>query len=329
MDCTKAGERDGADRRSIGSASPVLKTEAAARDNPGNHSPGGIAPPAAGEASATAAELHARQGGQRGLRWIPPLCLSGRWQMAIDGWLLDQVGPAARGAGTAEPVLRVYRWSRPTLSLGQHQRQLPPHWWQLAQEGKLDLVRRPSGGRAVLHGFDLTYALIWPDPPRRRRQAYAQTCAWLRACFAEMGLPLNAGSDSLLVQPPSCFSSATEADLVHGDGSKRIGSAQYWRAGSLLQHGSIQLAPPTDLWRAVFAEEPPALPPLPLGLEELIDLLRQQALSHLPMAAGLELQCRDLSGEEWQAIAPQLPRYGLSGRVGPETSPVASMDRAT
>ena len=263
------------------------------------------------------------------LRWIPPLCLSGAWQMAIDGWLLDQVAPAAPVAGTDEPVLRVYRWDRPTLSLGHHQRQLPSHWWLLAEAGRLDLVRRPSGGRAVLHGFDLTYALIWPEPPRRRRQAYAQTCAWLQSCFAEMGLPLQAGSDSLRSQPPSCFSSATEADLVHADGSKRIGSAQYWHAGSLLQHGSIQLEPPADLWHAVFAEMPPALPPLPLGLEELIDLMRRQALRYLPMAAGLEVQCRDLSSEELAAIAPQLPRYDLSGRVGPETSPVASMDRAT
>ncbi len=272
---------------------------------------------------------HAPEALPRFCRWIPPTCLGGRWQMAIDAWLLDQVGPASGSAGRVGPVVRVYRWSRPTLSLGHHQRLLPPHWWQLAEEGRLDLVRRPSGGRAVLHGFDLTYALIWPDPPRRRRQAYAQTCAWLKACFAEIGLPLVSGSDAFGAQPPSCFSSATEADLVHRDGSKRIGSAQFWRHGALLQHGSIQLDPPIDLWRQVFGEEPPALEPLPLGLEELIELLRRQALRHLPMAAGLEQQCRDLSSDELAAIASQLPRYGLSSRVGAETSPEINMDLAT
>ncbi|MFN6131430.1 MAG: lipoyl protein ligase domain-containing protein [Synechococcaceae cyanobacterium] len=263
------------------------------------------------------------------LRWIPPICLGGRWQMAIDGWLLAQVDPASCVTGTVSPVLRVYRWSRPTLSLGHHQRHVPPHWWRLAEAGRLDLVRRPSGGRAVLHGFDLTYALIWPDPPRRRRQAYTQTCGWLQACFAAMGRPLHAGAEAHDSQPPSCFSSATEADLVHGDGSKRIGSAQFWRHGALLQHGSIQLNPPSALWREVFGEEPPALEPLPLGLEELIDLLRLQSLRHLPMAAGLELQCRDLSSDELAAIATELPRYGLSSCVGAATSPLVSIDRAT
>mgnify|MGYP003339508010 CR=1 FL=1 len=231
-----------------------------------------------------AGPLKGSAGTRRALRWIPPNRLGGRWQMAIDAWLLDQAGPTDRFSVAPNPVLRLYRWSRPTLSLGRHQHLLEPGWRRLAAAGQLDLVRRPSGGRAVLHGFDLTYALIWPNPPRRRRQAYAQTCAWLRACFAEIGLPIQPGADALLPQPASCFSSATEADLIHGDGGKRIGSAQFWRHGALLQHGSIQLDPPADLWWEVFGEPPPALSPLPVGEEELIELLRRQALTTLPMA---------------------------------------------
>jgi hypothetical protein len=68
---------------------------------------------------------------------------------------------------------------------------------------------------------------------------------------------------------------------------------------------------------------------LPLRLDELIELLRRQAMRHLPMAAGLEQQCRDLGSAELAAIATQLPRYGLSSRVGAETSPEVSMDLAT
>lgn len=264
-----------------------------------------------------------------GCRWIPPNCLSGRWQMAIDAWLLDQVVTARRLAGAAAPVLRVYRWSRPTLSLGHHQQRLEPAWLRLAGQQKLDVVRRPSGGRAVLHGFDLTYALIWPDPPRRRREAYARTCAWLQTCFAELGLPLQRGSDAPRSPAPSCFSNATEADLVHGDGSKRIGSAQVWRHGALLQHGSIQLNPPDDLWREVFGDAPPALQPLPLSIEALIQLLRCQAMGQLPMVSGLELCDRDLGGDELAAIAAQRWRYDPLGRVGAATSPLDTIDRAT
>ncbi|MFN5697301.1 MAG: lipoate--protein ligase family protein, partial [Cyanobacteriota bacterium] len=67
-------------------------------------------------------------------RWIPPLTLGGAWQMAIDEWLLDTA---------PTPVLRLYEWQRPTLSLGHHQRQLDPQWLPLLQQGGLDLVRRP------------------------------------------------------------------------------------------------------------------------------------------------------------------------------------------
>ena len=284
-----------------------------------------IAPPTSSPGAPLAGPMPANQH----LRWIPPIRLGGRWQMAIDTWLLDQTGPGAQGARASNPVLRVYRWSRPTLSLGRHQRLLEPQWWRLAAAGRLDLVRRPSGGRAVLHGFDLTYALIWPNPPRRRRMAYAQTCGWLQACFAKIGRPIHPGSDSLHTQPASCFRSATAADLIHADGGKRIGSAQFWRHGALLQHGSIQLDPPADLWREVFEEDPPALEPLPLALEELIDLLRREALNSLPMAAGLELQQRELSSVELAEIAGQLPTYDLFGRAGDATSPVFTMDRAT
>ena len=181
----------------------------------------------------------------------------------------------------------------------------------------------------MLHGFDLTYALIWPDPPRRRRQAYALTCTWLRACFAEIGQPIRPGADALTPQPGNCFSSATEADLVHHDGAKRIGSAQFWRHGALLQHGSIQIDPCADLWREVFSEEPPALPPLPLAWGALSDLLLRQAMTRLPMAVGRGLCRRDLNSEDLAAIAQRLNRYDLLSGGGAETSPAVTIDRAT
>ena len=95
------------------------------------------------------------------VRWIPPLRLEGAWQMAIDEHLLDR----ALADPSAGPSFRLYRWSRPTVSLGYHQRIVPPHWRTLAAQGLIDLVRRPTGGRAVLHGQDLSYALIWPAAP--------------------------------------------------------------------------------------------------------------------------------------------------------------------
>lgn len=267
-------------------------------------------------------------------RWIPPLTLPGWQQMAIDVWLLER---ALAGAG---PALRLYHWQRPTLSLGQHQRTIPSHWLTppptaLAPHG-LDLVRRPSGGRAVLHAGSLTYALVWPAAPAQRVRAYGQACAWLQQAFAGLGLPLQGGVQAPSRDRASCFATATAADLVHADGSKRIGSAQLWRRGCLLQHGSVLIAPQPDLWHWLFQEAAPALPALPVAGGELEERLRRAAAEHLPCAAG-GLASRPLSASELAEALALGPRYRLAApgepagaaASSPGTSPELSIRRAT
>lgn len=228
--------------------------------------------------------------------------LGGAWQMAIDSWLLDRaVDAGSPGQGAA---VRLYQWQRPTLSLGFHQRTIPPHWWELAAAGAIDLVRRPSGGRAVLHAGDLTYALVWPGVSLGRQEAYRLACQWLLQAFAGLGQPLRFGRQAASLQRSSCFATSTAADLVQVDGAKRIGSAQLWRRGCLLQHGSILLSPPAGLWRELFGHDPPALAPLPLQGLALEERLRQAAERHLPMAPGLLDQ--PLTAEELAQIAPAL-----------------------
>ena len=246
-------------------------------------------------------------------RLLPTLDLGGCWQMAIDAWLLEQ----------GRPALRFYRWHRPTLSLGYHQRQLAAPWRTLQAAGELELVRRPSGGQAVLHGsaWELTYALVWPDPPYGRREAYRQLCGWLQAAFGSLGLPLQFGDEPVGGVEGSCFASRTPADLVHANGAKRIGSAQLWRRGCLLQHGSILLSPPGPLWQRLFGAAPPALPPLPLAPAALERHLRHTALAQLPMLQGARLE--PLRSEELAVLAGRLERYALEGR-GAGSAPLAS-----
>ena len=169
--------------------------------------------------------------------------------MALDSLLLQQAG--------AVPVLRFYRWSGPWLSIGRNQRHWPDHWNELAAAGDLSLVRRPSGGRAVLHQGGLTYALIWPNAPRQRRQAYHEACQWLIDGFRTLQLELRFGDELCRTENANCFARSTAADLVDHRGVKRIGSAQRWQHGCLLQHGEIILDPPTELWRSVFGDDPP------------------------------------------------------------------------
>lgn len=252
------------------------------------------------------------------MRWIGPTCLGGDWQMAIDAWLLDGAAPA----------FRLYRWSRPTLSLGWHQRRLEPHWWDLRRQGRIDLVRRPSGGRAVLHGADLTYALVWPRPQGTRSEVYGRALTWLEEAFAAMDLPLRCGRQAASLQRSSCFATSTVADLVHANGAKRVGSAQLWRGGHLLQHGSIQLDPCPVLWQEVFGGDPPDLDPLPLAGIDLEEHLLRSAARWLPWPAGADAAghrpasplaplppLAPLGGEALASIAALLARYRLSEPV--------------
>jgi lipoate-protein ligase A len=157
-----------------------------------------------------------------------------------------------------------------------------------------------------------------------------------------MGLPLRFGHQPARRQQPSCFASSTAADLVHlattaaqvaskglafnsagindlgikgaaidGLGVKRIGSAQHWRSGCLLQHGTILLAPPAALWQELFGVPAPSLPPLPLASGELESLLLECAAASFPLAPVGELTVQELA-----AIEAARPNY----RVDPQAA---------
>ena len=224
-------------------------------------------------------------------RWIPPITAPAATQMAIDRWMLQQL--LAGGS----PMLRLYRWSRPALSLGRHQQRWPAQW----RDEPLDLVRRPSGGRAVLHAGELTYALAFTPQTRDREAVYRHCCQWLQQALANAGEPLQFGqaNPAAAAQRSSCFATATAADLVTARGAKRIGSAQLWHGPALLQHGSLLLDPPAALWQRLFQADPPALAPLPRGREALEQQLREAAEEHL-CTEGLISE--PLSPEEWVAV---------------------------
>jgi lipoate-protein ligase A len=156
----------------------------------------------------------------------------------------------------------------------------------------------------VLHGGDLSYALIWPAAPGPRATVYGRCCGWLCRAFSDLGLPLQPGQSAPSRDRSSCFATSTSADLIHADGSKRIGSAQLWRGGCLLQHGSILIRPQAEIWERIFGEKPPQLTALPLGFDDLEALLLRSAARCLPLdRGGVSLVRRDLSQEEWTGVA--------------------------
>jgi lipoyl(octanoyl) transferase len=192
--------------------------------------------------------------------------LPGHDNMALDDALLG------RARATGECVLRVYAWDRPTLSFGRNQTArglYDPE--RLAARG-VDVVRRPTGGRAVLHHREVTYSVTAPvgalaPPGAPLGASYARINRLLLAGLSALGvrarLATPAGRAPLPDGAP-CFETPTGGELVV-DGaagpSKLVGSAQWREEGALLQHGSI-LVDDDQTWVGELAARPlPAVPP--------------------------------------------------------------------
>lgn len=223
--------------------------------------------------------------------------------MAIDQWLLKQ-----HQAGKQSSILRFYTWASPTISLGYHQQRWPASWQHLTWQGKpLQLVRRSTGGRAVLHQGDLTYMVVTSQISRKRQDAYQEICQFLIEAWRSLGIELHYGSVKRGdMDNPNCFASATAADLVSADGCKLIGSAQLRRGEAILQHGSMSLKPDVELFTQVFGQAP-SLPKLPIAIQG--DDLIKTVIETLTQAAadcfGICLLEQPLAEEEWQEILAQ------------------------
>ena len=187
--------------------------------------------------------------------YLNPLELTGPEQMAIDLFLLEK----SLTEKNCHMAIRFYTWSGDWLSIGKNQKELPKKWINLSENEKIKIVRRPSGGKAVLHSRGLTYALIWKYPPRNKKESYLKTTQWLKDGFKQAGVDLFFGNQPANIINSNCFASSTLADLVDKDENKHIGSAQYWKKGHLLQHGEILIEPSKRLWKEIFNTDPPKI----------------------------------------------------------------------
>ena len=176
-------------------------------------------------------------------------------------------------------TLRFYHWKGPWLSLGYHQKVIPNHWEKLSEEGLFKIVRRPSGGGAVLHNGGITYALTFKKPSYQKF-SYAMVNNWLIKGFNELGLKLQKGNLKKSLIKDNCFGSSFISDLVDQKGFKRIGSAQYRKKGAFLQHGEIQLNPPKELWAEIFQEEAPPKIDLKISNNQIIKYLKNSFIEN-------------------------------------------------
>jgi lipoyl(octanoyl) transferase len=169
---------------------------------------------------------------------------SGAWNMAVDEAILQAVGN-----GHVMPTLRLYSWEPVCLSLGYAQsigdvdiQQLKFRNW--------DIVRRLTGGRAILHTDELTYAVVGPqDDPHLTGgvlESYRRLSKALMAALLNLGLPVEALPQhqspdiNNRTQEPVCFEVPSNYEIT-SHGKKLVGSAQARKRDGVLQHGSLPL----------------------------------------------------------------------------------------
>lgn len=183
-------------------------------------------------------------------RLILPESGSAAWNMSLDQAIMESVGQQATQSEDVGPTLRFYTWSAPSLSLGYFQKHLDANAI-LCQEGNrdgsVDLVRRSTGGGAILHHHELTYSLTIPVPrgdSGARHDLYTGVHRSIIQALASAGVSAKpfrednrlAGNESAFL----CFQRRTDEDLIVS-GYKVLGSAQRRAKRAVLQHGSLLL----------------------------------------------------------------------------------------
>lgn len=182
--------------------------------------------------------------------------------MAIDEAIANWVA-----RGELKPTLRFYSWAPHAISVGRFQRATRDLDREALQANGIPVVRRLTGGRAVLHADELTYSVILPETtpslPTNVIESYRLLTEGVRRGYqalgvpAEFSVPLTAEDREALRKPKSavCFDAASYYELTV-DGRKVAGSAQVRHQGAVLQHGSIPLSIDDDVLFDCFHMEP-------------------------------------------------------------------------
>ena len=235
----------------------------------------------------------------------PPL--PGAMNMAIDEALVEAVE-----AGTHPPTLRLYAWAPPCLSLGHAQPAADANPDALHHLG-WDLVRRATGGRAILHTDELTYAIVAPEThplmvggvlPSYRRLSRG-LAAGLRALGAQVKADAEYPAEPTL--GPVCFEVPSNYEITSG-GRKLMGSAQWRRRGVVLQHGSLPLT--GDIARIVRALRVTHGTP-----SEIEARVRSRALT-LSEALGREVEWSEAARALAEGFAAALPMRLVEAGLG-------------
>ena len=238
---------------------------------------------------------------------------SGPMNMAVDHALAACLRPG-------EGVLRLYRWAMPTASLGRNEPARGLYDLEAARGIGIDFVRRPTGGRAVLHDRELTYAVVLPvSAGISLRAVYRMVNEGLVRALEAVGVPASMARGHGPAPPTGagpCFRRPTEGEVTV-DGKKLVGSAQARIGRTILQHGSLLLGPGQGRLADLRGEVEEASGPT--CLEEILD----EVPSWNVLVGVVEAGLREVLRGDWsraglsdaeRAEARVLEKHYLSGR---------------
>ncbi|VAX16753.1 Lipoate-protein ligase A [hydrothermal vent metagenome] len=183
-------------------------------------------------------------------RFIEDQAGNGAFNMAVDEALLQSAQ-----SGFSIPTIRLYGWDRPTLSIGYAQSLTQGFNVDFIDCNQIPVVRRPTGGRAILHYDEVTYSLTIPSSSRYFGPL-TSIYNMAQGAIAGALLSLDIKADPALKSPgmgrsASCFASRTRHE-ISVDGRKVAGSAQRRSGRGALQHGSIVLSYDREMYLSCF-----------------------------------------------------------------------------
>lgn len=188
------------------------------------------------------------------MKFIPYEVKTGTENMQIDSDLLDW----AIDTQFKDAIFRLYGWSPACISLGRNQKDDFINQ-QLIKDNNIDVVRRLTGGRALLHDDELTYSFICPvdylEHGENVVESYKEISQILIDKLDAIGIHTDFGAQKAVkTKFDYCMLISTGADLCY-QGKKLIGSAQCRKNGYILQHGSILMDYNKDLLEKIFDEK--------------------------------------------------------------------------
>ena len=188
------------------------------------------------------------------IKFIPYEVMTGKENMQKDSDLLD----LAISEKLSYPIFRLYGWYPDCISLGRNQQDSFIDK-KFLKDTNIDVVKRLTGGRALLHDDEITYSFICPVSYLKHGEnvtkSYIEISQILIEKFAKLGIELNfGGSKPVNTKFDYCMLISTGADLCY-KGKKLIGSAQCRKEGYILQHGSILYDYNRQLLEKIFHED--------------------------------------------------------------------------